>query len=140
MPETTHKNLDMLLVEEQSLLRKTVSLTARSLGLGTVHEASTMEAAERMLRERSFQGAVISLDCGTGQGCAYNLSLLDKVRNGASASVPTIPIAVMVDHATEELLKELRDRRVSRVILRPFRAKVLLDAFATFAPTARRQY
>ncbi|MFS2003217.1 response regulator [Duganella sp. CT11-25] len=138
MPENANKNLDMLLVEEQSLLRKTVSLTARSLGLGTVHEAATVEAAECMLRERSFHGAVISLDCGLASGCEYNLSLLDKVRNGGSASVPTIPIAVMVDRATTDLLRELRERRVSRVILRPFRAKVLLDAFATFAPDARQ--
>ena len=64
MPE----HLNMLLVEEQALLRKTVSLTARSLGLGTIHEAATMQAAERMLREQTFHGAVISLDCGTGQG------------------------------------------------------------------------
>jgi CheY-like chemotaxis protein len=136
MPE----HLNMLLVEEQALLRKTVSLTARSLGLGTIHEAATMQAAERMLREQTFHGAVISLDCGTGQGCAYNLALLDKVRNGTSASLPTIPIAVMVDNATTDLLKELRDRRISRVILKPFRAKVLLDAFATFNPNATRQY
>jgi CheY-like chemotaxis protein len=140
MPETTPRHLDMLLVEEQSLLRKTVSLTARSLGLGTVHEAATVEAAERMLRERPFHGAVIALDCGLAGGCEYNLSLLDKVRNGGSASVPTMPIAVMVDHATADLLRELRERRVSRVILKPFRAKILLEAFATFDPKAPRGY
>jgi CheY-like chemotaxis protein len=141
MPEAANRNLDMLLVEEQSLLRKTVSLTARSLGLGTVHEASTMEAAERMLRERSFHGAVISLDCGLAGGCEYNLALVDKVRNGSSASVPTMPIAVMVDRATSDLMRELRERRVSRVIIRPFRAKILLEAFATFDPAAAaRQY
>jgi DNA-binding NarL/FixJ family response regulator len=134
MPE----HLNMLLVEEQTLLRKTVSLTARSLGLGTIHEAATIQAAERMLRDHVFHGAVISLDCGTGQGCAYNLSLLDKVRNGGSASVSTIPIAVMVDRATTDLLNELRDRSISRVILKPFRAKVLLDAFATFDPKTPR--
>jgi CheY-like chemotaxis protein len=140
MPEVANKNLDMLLVEEQSLLRKTVSLTARSLGLGTVHEASTVEAAERMLRERSFHGAVISLDCGLSNGGEYNLALLDKVRNGGSASVPTMPIAVMVDRATSDLMRELRERQVSRVIIRPFRAKILLEAFATFDPAAQRQY
>jgi CheY-like chemotaxis protein len=139
MPEAAIKHIDMLLVEEQSLLRRTVSLTARSLGLGTVHEAATIEAAERMLRERSFNGAVISLDCGLAGGCEYNLALLDKVRSGGSASVPTMPIAVMVDRATADLLRELRERQVSRVILKPFRAKVLLEAFATFAPNASRK-
>ena len=139
MPEKAIKHLDMLLVEEHTLLRKTVSLTARSLGLGTVHEAATVQTAERMLRERSFQGAVISLDCGLAGGCAYNLSLLDKVRSGGSASDPAIPIAVMVDRATTDLLRELQERKVSRVILKPFRAKVLLDAFATFTPNGTRR-
>jgi CheY-like chemotaxis protein len=132
MPEAPSRNLDMLLVEEQSLLRKTVSLTARSLGLGTVHEAATFQSAERMLRERAFNGAVISIDCGADGDCMYNLSLLDKVRNGMSASPATIPIAVMVDQATAELLYELRERQVSRVILKPFRAKILLEAFEAF--------
>jgi DNA-binding NarL/FixJ family response regulator len=126
------KHLNMLLVEEQTLLRKTVSMTARSLGIGTVHEAATIQAAERMLRERAFQGAVISIDCGAGQGCQYNLALLDKVRNGMSASDAKIPIAVMVDQATTDLMRELRDRQVSRVILKPFRARILLEAFESF--------
>jgi len=132
MPDIPPRDLNMLLVEEQSLLRKTVSLTARSLGLGTVHEAATMQAAERMLRERAFHGAVISIDCGAGVDCMYNLSLLDKVRNGLSASPATIPIAVMVDQATTELMHELRERQVNRVILKPFRAKILLEAFESF--------
>jgi hypothetical protein len=71
-----------------------------------------MQAAERMLRERAFHGAVISIDCAGGD-CLYNLSLLDKVRNGLSASPATIPIAVMVDQATTELMYELRERQVA---------------------------
>ncbi|NYE59606.1 CheY-like chemotaxis protein [Duganella sp. 1224] len=128
--------MNMLLVEEQNLLRKTVSMTARSLGLGTVHEAATVQAAERMLRERAFQGAVISIDCGAEGDCHYNLALLDKVRNGLSASDAAIPIAVMVDQATAELMQELRQRRVNRVILKPFRARILLEAFESFAAPA----
>lgn len=90
------------------------------------------EAAERLLRERSFQGAVISIDCVTIPGCEYNLTLLDRVRHGMYASDSAIPIAVMAEHATAELLQDLRARNVNRVILKPFRAKVLLDAFASF--------
>jgi len=132
MPERPRKPLNMLLVEEQPLLRKTVSMTARSLGMGTVHEAATAEAAEKLLRERSFEGAVISLECGAFGGAAHNLTLLDRVRGGMSASSPKIPIAVMVDRPTAELLQELRNREISRVIVKPFRAKVLLDTFASF--------
>ncbi|WP_432378722.1 response regulator [Duganella sp. P38] len=132
MPDAPSGNVNMLLVEEQPLLRKTVSMTARSLGIGTVHEAASVEAAERLLRERPFHGAVISIDCGANPGCFYNLALLDKVRNGMSASAASIPIAVMVDQATADLMRELRDRHINRVILKPFRAKILLEAFESF--------
>ena len=139
MSEAPVRNLNMLLVEEQTLLRKTVSLTARSLGLGTVHEAASMQAAERMLRERAFHGAVISIDCGADENCHYNLALLDKVRNGLSASAASIPIAVMVDQATADLMRELRERHVNRVILKPFRAKILLEAFESFGTVAAQK-
>ncbi len=136
MTDNAVKPLNMLLVEEQALLRRTVALTARSLGLGTIHEAASMEAAERLLREHSFHGAVISIDCGSLPGCTYNLALLDRVRKGLYASNSGIPIAVMAEHATAELLSDLRKRHVSRVILKPFRARVLLDAFASFEQLA----
>ncbi|NVM74252.1 DNA-binding NtrC family response regulator [Duganella sp. SG902] len=129
MAEASPRQLDMLLVEEQNLLRKTVSLTARSLGMGTVHEAANLQTAERLLRERAFHGAVISIDCGG----VHNFALVDKVRNGLSASQADIPIAVMVDQATTDLMKELKERRVTRVILKPFRAKILLEAFESFS-------
>ena len=138
MAENPVRNLNMLLVEEQPLLRRTVALTARTLGLGTIHEAASMEAAERLLREHSFDGAVISIDCGALRGCVYNLALLDRMRNGMYVSDSDIPIAVMAENATTGLLNDLREGHISRVILKPFRAKVLLDAFASFQqPVAR---
>ncbi|TFW22808.1 response regulator [Duganella callida] len=130
MPESLH----MLLVEPQPLLRKTVSMTARSLGLGTVHEAASVQAAERLLRERGFDGAVISIDCADG----VDLALLDRVRAGQSASDAAMPIAVMVEQATTELMHALRERKVSRVILKPFRAKILLEAFAALGAGPQR--
>ena len=44
----------------------------------------------------------------------------------------SMPIAIMTGEASPELLSALRDRRISRVILKPFRAKVLLETIATF--------
>ena len=79
-----------------------------------------------------LQGAVISIDCGLLPGCTYNLALLDRMRNGMYVSDSDIPIAVMAQNATAELLADLRERHISSVILKPFRAKVLLDAFASF--------
>ncbi len=60
------------------------------------------------------------------------------MRDGQSNRASRIPIAVMADHATTELLRELPHRHVSRVILKPLRAHLLLDAFAEFEAQRRK--
>ncbi len=69
MPE---RAVDMLLVEPVTLLRRTVSLTARSLGLGAVHEAANQASALKLLYGQRFHGAVIALGEGTAppSGCS----------------------------------------------------------------------
>jgi CheY-like chemotaxis protein len=127
----------ILLVEPETLLRRTVAMTARSLAIAQVHEAAGTEIALRMLRARAFQGAVIAVDCtvSAGRRC-YDLTLIDRMRASEPAGARPMPIAIMTGEASPELLGALRDRRISRVILKPFRAKVLLETIANFG-TAR---
>jgi CheY-like chemotaxis protein len=123
----------ILLVEPETLLRRTVSMTARSLGISQVHEAASTDMALRMVRQRRFQGAVIAVEClGSGGGRRYDLSLIDLLRADEGPDEQAMPIAILADQATPELLAELRERRISRVILKPFRAKVLLETIAGF--------
>ena len=132
MADATRNATQILLVEPEALLRRTVVMTARSMNLGQVHEAASTEAALRMLRSRTYHGAVIAVEChGSGSARRYDLSLIDQLRFG-DAGRQDIPIAIMADQATPELLSELRDRKISRVILKPFRAKVLLETIAGF--------
>lgn len=124
MGDTMH----ILLVEPEPLLRRTVAMTARSLGLGQVHEAATDAAALRLLSVRRFHGAVIAVDChGSGKDCRYDLGLIDRLRADALAARHVLSIAIMAEQATPELLSDLRERQISRVILKPFRAKVVLE-------------
>lgn len=119
----------MLLVEPETMLRRTVALTARSLGLAEIHEAASPAAARQMLRQQSFAGAIIAINAGE----AHDLGLLDQIREGDSASNRGMPIAVLAENCTGELLAALRERAVSRVIVKPFRARILLDAFTALA-------
>lgn len=128
MAETSY----ILLVEPETLLRRTVALTARSLGISQVHEAASTSVALRMARQRTYHGAVIAVDCvGSGAGRRYDLSLIDQLRAEEAGARP-MPIAILADQATPDLLVELRERRISRVILKPFRAKVLLETIVDF--------
>ena len=132
MPERLLRQLNMLLVEPETLLRRTVSLTARTLGMGEIHEAASAEAAQRLLRSLPFHGAVIAIDCNGPEDCPYDLTLLDQIRAGDSASPANLPIAILAENATSQLLRELNQRNVDRLILKPFRARLLLDAFSAF--------
>jgi DNA-binding NarL/FixJ family response regulator len=130
------QRMQMLLLEPDPLLRRTVVLTARSIGLAQVHEASSDGIARRMLMERAYAGAVLALDFGDRKYDQYDLTLLDQIRDGQSACRPDMPIAVLLDHCHPPFLQELRQRAVRRVILKPFRARVLLETFNEFCGAA----
>jgi DNA-binding NarL/FixJ family response regulator len=132
MPDKMH----ILLVEPETLMRRTVAMTARSLDLGQVHEAASPAIALHMARSRSFDGAVIAVDCvGIGDARRYDLDLVDRLRESEPPDTPMpMPIAIMTSEASPALLEELRARRISRVILKRFRAKVLLETIANFRP------
>jgi DNA-binding NarL/FixJ family response regulator len=131
MPE---QGLHMLLVEPETLLRRTVALTARSLGLGLVHEAASIDAARQLLGRRSFDGAVIAVACVEQEGRRnYDMTLVEQVREGLTVCDRAMPIAIMADQATPELVQALQGRGIKRLILKPFRAKVLLEAIAEFS-------
>lgn len=127
----------ILLVEPEPMLRRTVVMTARSLGMSQVHEAASNDAALRLLRSRTFHGAVIAVDCvGRGADQQYDLGLIDRLRADDTPG-KAMPIAIMAEQATAELLSALRDRNISRVILKPFRAKVLLETIEKFGAVPR---
>lgn len=137
MAEPTPNPMQMLLVEPETLLRRTVVMTARTLGIAHIHEAGSVPIARRMLRERVFHGAVIAVDFGAGASADIDLILLDQLRDGQSASDRAIPIAVLAERCNAEQLQALRRRAVSHVILKPFRARVLIDTFARFGAVVK---
>ncbi|HEY0064647.1 MAG TPA: response regulator [Telluria sp.] len=128
--------LNMLLVEPVTLLRRTVSLTARSMGVARVHEAASNALAMRLLKGQAFDGAVIAIDETSVQGELHAMSLLDEVRAGGTASQAGIPIAVMLERCDSAMLTALQQRGVTRILLKPFRARNLLDTFSHFAAVA----
>lgn len=130
MADRKPQDSNVLLVEPQAMLRRTVALTARSLGLAQIHEAASMALARQVLRQRPFDGAIIAIDDGDA---VHDLALLDQVRGGDTASPPDMPIAVMAGNCTGEQLVQLKERQVARVIVKPFRAKILLEALASLS-------
>lgn len=128
-----HDHPVMLLVEPATLLRRTVALTARTMGVATVHEAASHALALRLLKDQRFDGALIAIEPGQGDSAASALALVDQVRAGDTASHKALPIAIMIDNCDAAMLSALLARGVTRVLIKPFRARNLLDTFAAFA-------
>lgn len=74
---------------------------------------------------------LIALDFCGRKYAQYDLSAIDKIR-ASDQRCRDMSVAVLVEHCTAHLLQKLRQRDVTRVILKPFRARHLLDTFAEF--------
>ncbi len=115
--------IELLLVEPQFLLRRTVAAVARDMRLANPQELTSIEAAERLVAARGFDALFLSLDDE-----AAALELMRRVRDGGTECAPDIPIAVTAAACDTALALRLKDLDVRRLLLRPFKVKGVLDA------------
>jgi DNA-binding NarL/FixJ family response regulator len=123
----------VLLLEPDALLRRTVALTARSMQTSEVHEATSIDGALAMARIRTFKGAVLALDFTDEERRQRSLELMAALRKAGFGETSATRIAVMLDACDAELLAELKQRDISRIILKPFRARILLEVLTEFS-------
>jgi CheY-like chemotaxis protein len=120
----------VLLVEPTNLLRRTVSLTLRSLGTADVTEAATYPTAHGLCERRAFDGAVIALEWPQPSDGWRGLTLIQQIRSGESACPAAMPIAVLVESCNTELLQILRSWGITRHLLNPMPGRDVIDTLA----------
>jgi len=118
---------EVLLVEPGHLLRRTVSLTLRSLNTAEVTESATYQTAQSLCERRAFDAAVIAVEWPLPLEAYRGLTLIQQIRSGESACAASMPVAVMVEACTGELLEVLRACGISRVLIKPFRVRDVVD-------------
>ena len=117
--------IELLLVEPQFLLRRTVAAVARDMRLADPKEVTTIELADSLVAMHAFDALFLSLD---EEDAA--LALMTRVRNGETACRHDIPIAVTAAACGTPLAMRLKELEVRRLLLRPFKVKGVLDAIA----------
>jgi hypothetical protein len=117
--------IELLLVEPQFLLRRTVAAVARDMRLANPKEITTIEQAGALLAMQAFDALFLSLDEESAA-----LELMSRVRNGDTRCAPDVPIAVTAAACDTALALRLKHLDVRRLILRPFKVKGVLDAIA----------
>jgi NtrC-family two-component system response regulator AlgB len=91
--------MDLLLVDDEASLRRTLRITLESLG-HTVAEAGGGEAALQLVRDQRFDLAFVDLRLGREQG----LDLLPRLRQEAPAlGVVVVTAFASVDSAVEAM-------------------------------------
>ncbi|MFC5461501.1 response regulator [Massilia niabensis] len=121
----------ILLVEPANLLRRTVSLTMRSLGTAEVTEAATYATAFQTCQVRRFDGAIIAVDWPSVGGTCKGLALIHQIRTGQCAIGRSAPISVLVEVCDNELLGMLRADKITRILIKPFRVRDVIDTIDT---------
>jgi DNA-binding NarL/FixJ family response regulator len=115
----------LLLVEPDSLVRRTVASVARSLSIADIREAGTYDTADLLLHSDAFDGLIIALtDDGRG------IDLVEQLRAGEMESARDCPVVVMTGRCDESRVTALRALSVRRVILKPFKVKTVLESVA----------
>ncbi len=121
-----------LLVEQQSLVRSTVAAVARQMNLARIDEASSIEAAEQRLAGRRYDGLLLSLDEPTRA-----LALLARLRTGELNGYPGLPVVLMAETCNVDLAAQIRHHEVKRLLLKPFKLKVLLHTIEALTAQVR---
>lgn len=126
------RSLPVLLLEPSALLRQTVALTAISIGAGSVWQASNVREAQELLQSRQFAGAVVAVDEGDDSTDGV-LRMIETLRGGTLASAADMPVYVLASACSRALLEKLYPLDIQRVLIKPFKARLLIEALSSIS-------
>ena len=113
----------ILLVEPQFVLRRTMVMVARDLGMVDFHEASSVGRARALLGTGAYEGLVLDLQEGP-----QALELLGELRQGRFATPRDARVVVLAGGGSPVNAERLQGLDVDRVLGKPVRISELLDA------------
>ncbi len=120
--------LHLLLVEPQSMVRSTVVAVARELRLPRIDDTSSVETARQRLSSTRYDGLLLSLD-----EHERAIALLEQLRAGELVTPADAPVVVMAAGCTAELALTLKQLEVSRLLIKPFKVKTVLETIEALA-------
>jgi len=115
-------------VDPQSLFRRTVALVARDLDLAYIREASSHDAASRLLDEHPFDGLLLDIE-----DTLSGYSLVQRVRTGATRSDQAMPIVLTAASCDASTIAFFKPMAVQRIMLKPFKVKTVLEVISALA-------
>jgi len=124
----------LLLLEPYFVLRHTVAAVARELRIADIVEATSLDSATQMLAHRSFDACLVSVGDEREE-----LALIQRLRDGGLASRAETPVAVTAATVDAGLVLALKEMHVSRIVLKPFKVKVMLETLTKIVADATQK-
>lgn len=119
--------LRLLLVEENDLMRRTVAMTATEYFYAVTHEAESRNEALLFLRHTAFDGALLSVAVDSDPVSSLNIDVISAIRSGQTMSAASMPVIALVSQCTQACVDTLRAAGAQQVLIKPFKARALLD-------------
>ncbi len=113
----------VLLTEAQFVLRRTIVMVARDLGMVDFDEASNVGRARTLLTTGVYTGLVLDLE-----DRSLAMSLLSDLRHGKFSCPADIPVVVLAAEIHAEDSSRLETLGVSRVLRKPVRIREIFNA------------
>ncbi len=118
----------VLLVEPHFVMRNTVANVARQLRLGEIHEATTHEAALRMLKSDIYDAMLTDLGDALG-----GVALVQQVRDGGTLCDRELPIAIMAGSLDADTVTVCKGLLVQRIMIKPFKVKTAVEVLSSLS-------
>lgn len=119
----------MLVIEPDGVVRSTVAAVVRDLDLAQVHQAASIPMGAQVLMNTAVDALVLSLADNDAA-----LDLLIRLRAGEFPSKSGIPVVVMATTCDGPLALRLKGLEVSRLLLKPFRIRDVVQTLEALAP------
>lgn len=121
----------ILLVEPDGLVRGTVASVCRDLQLADVVQAGNCDLAMKLLLDDSLRAGILSLSDG-GSG----LDLLTRLREGSFTCAADMPVAMTASGIDAAMAGRLKELRIRRLLLKPFKIRDLVATVETLLVAA----
>jgi DNA-binding response OmpR family regulator len=117
------KSANVVLLEENSAIRRLVKSTLLGIGFGTVNECGTAEAARRIVESTESDLLIVDLDHEGEAVCA----IINDIRHARVGNNPFVTIIGLSHSPAEEVIEKVLDAGTDDLVRKPISTKLLSE-------------
>mmetsp|Transcript_110427 Transcript_110427/g.154980 ORF Transcript_110427/g.154980 Transcript_110427/m.154980 type:complete len:151 (+) Transcript_110427:67-519(+) len=120
-----YQQIDVMLVDDEPFMRKTLSQMLKVLGVGIVREATNGNQALQELISLPESERPNLMICDVGMDMMDGIELLERLRGHRDLDLAGMSVIVATAHSDMETVRRAVDRYISGYLVKPFTAPQL---------------